>query len=278
MCTVLIEELAPKPGSAQGAIDCIHHGHCIIDCIHHYSMYVCMSSRCLPPSLAPPAHSQVAAIADNAIACHCYQLIHFLLSTHFPSPSLSSDGPSASMLHAFDPPRLLPPSHDQSSTSAALAGPRRISRGHVCLHRKQARHRSPPSPWAHSHNANTFLPDSNAPIALVETEHAPRLSGGTIGKYIGDAIMAFWNSPNTVEGHAAAACAAALEQQQLLAAMRDRMSARGLPPLHARMGLSSGTVLHGNIGSRRRMEWNVIGDEVCPTTTHMSYGRNVSLR
>ncbi len=88
------------------------------------------------------------------------------------------------------------------------------------------------------------------------------LSGGTVGKYIGDAIMAFWNSPNVVEGHAAAACAAALEQQQLLAALRRRLAARGLPPLHARMGLSSGTVLHGNIGSRRRMEWNVIGDEV----------------
>jgi adenylate cyclase len=88
------------------------------------------------------------------------------------------------------------------------------------------------------------------------------LSGGTVGKYIGDAIMAFWNSPNTVEGHAAAACAAALEQQELLGELRRRLAARGLPPLHARMGLSSGTVLHGNIGSRRRMEWNVIGDEV----------------
>jgi adenylate cyclase len=74
--------------------------------------------------------------------------------------------------------------------------------------------------------------------------------------------MAFWNSPNNVEGHAAAACAAALEQQQLLAVLRDRLAARGLPQLRVRMGLSSGTVLHGNIGSRRRMEWNLIGDEV----------------
>ena len=83
-----------------------------------------------------------------------------------------------------------------------------------------------------------------------------------MGKYIGDAIMAFWNSPNAVDGHAAVACAAALEQQALLAALRRRLVARGLPPLRARMGLSCGTVLHGNIGSRRRMEWNVIGDEV----------------
>ena len=74
--------------------------------------------------------------------------------------------------------------------------------------------------------------------------------------------MAFWNSPNAVDGHAAVACAAALEQQALLAALRRRLVARGLPPLRARMGLSCGTVLHGNIGSRRRMEWNVIGDEV----------------
>ena len=74
--------------------------------------------------------------------------------------------------------------------------------------------------------------------------------------------MAFWNSPNAVDGHAAVACAAALEQQALLAALRRRLVARGLPPLRARMGLSCGTVLHGNIGSRRRMECNVIGDEV----------------
>jgi hypothetical protein len=102
----------------------------------------------------------------------------------------------------------------------------------------------------------------------VLTTHSPCLSGGTVGKYIGDAIMAFWNSPNNVEGHAAAACAAALEQQQLLAALRRRLATRGLPPLHARMGLSSGTVLHGNIGSRRRMEWNLIGDEVIQILSH----------
>ena len=69
------------------------------------------------------------------------------------------------------------------------------------------------------------------------------VSGGTVGKYIGDAIMAFWNSPAAVEGHAAVACAAALEQQALLAALRRRLLARGLPPLRARMGLSCGTVL-----------------------------------
>ncbi len=94
-----------------------------------------------------------------------------------------------------------------------------------------------------------------------------------MGKYIGDAIMAFWNSPNTVQDHAAAACAAALKQQLLLASLRDRLVARGLPPLRVRMGLSSGTVLHGNIGSRRRMEWNLIGDEVLPLQPTLVLGK-----
>ena len=74
--------------------------------------------------------------------------------------------------------------------------------------------------------------------------------------------QAFWNSPNDVKDHARAACACALRQQALLARLRTQWAAEGLPQLRARMGLSTGTVLHGNIGSRCRMEWGLIGDEV----------------
>ncbi len=49
---------------------------------------------------------------------------------------------------------------------------------------------------------------------------------GTVGKYIGDGIMAFWNSPDEVEDHAAAACAAALAQQAQLALLRAGWMAR----------------------------------------------------
>ena len=62
--------------------------------------------------------------------------------------------------------------------------------------------------------------------------------------------------------HARAACACALRQQAALARLRAKWAADGLPQLRARMGLSTGTVLHGNIGSRCRMEWGLIGDEV----------------
>ena len=80
-------------------------------------------------------------------------------------------------------------------------------------------------------------------------------SQGTVGKFIGDAIMAFWNSPGRVERHAAAACACALRQQRRLGELRDGWAKKGLPALRMRLGLSSGTVLHGNVGSHRRMEW-----------------------
>ena len=75
--------------------------------------------------------------------------------------------------------------------------------------------------------------------------------------------QAFWNSPNDVTEHAHTACACALRQQGLLAQLRERWAAEGLPQLRVRMGMSTGIVLHGNIGSKYRMEWGLIGDEVC---------------
>ena len=80
-------------------------------------------------------------------------------------------------------------------------------------------------------------------------------SAGTVGKFIGDAIMAFWNSPGRVEAHAHAACACALRQQRRLAGLREKWAKEGLPEIRMRLGLSCGTVLHGNVGSSRRMEW-----------------------
>ena len=67
--------------------------------------------------------------------------------------------------------------------------------------------------------------------------------------------MAFWNSPDLVPDHAHAACACALEQQRRLGALCTRWASAGLPEVRMRLGLSSGTVLHGNVGSNSRMEW-----------------------
>ena len=87
-------------------------------------------------------------------------------------------------------------------------------------------------------------------------------SRGTLDKYIGDAIMAFWNAPEPVAQHPLVAVRVALRNQRLLAAMRTDWEARGLPPLHQRIGLHTGDVFVGNFGSPRRMDYTVVGDVV----------------
>jgi adenylate cyclase len=84
---------------------------------------------------------------------------------------------------------------------------------------------------------------------------------GTIDKFIGDGIMAFWNAPKPVPEHAMAACRAALACQRRLAELRAAPRPSGLP-LEARIGLNSGAVLVGNIGSRDRLNYSAVGDPV----------------
>ncbi len=84
---------------------------------------------------------------------------------------------------------------------------------------------------------------------------------GTIDKFIGDGIMAFWNAPMPVPDHAMAACRAALACQHRLAGLRAA-AAPGTPVLEARIGLNSGAVLVGNIGSRDRLNYSAVGDPV----------------
>jgi adenylate cyclase len=83
---------------------------------------------------------------------------------------------------------------------------------------------------------------------------------GTIDKFIGDAIMAFWNAPDEVTHHAVRACEAALACQRKLAEMKkDDPALRGVS---ARIGISTGDALVGNIGSSDRMNYTVMGDTV----------------
>jgi adenylate cyclase len=86
--------------------------------------------------------------------------------------------------------------------------------------------------------------------------------GGTVDKYIGDAIMAFWGAPLENAGHALAACTAAVRNQQLLRKLRERWQAEGKPPFRARIGINTGEVIVGNIGSAARLNYTVIGDAV----------------
>jgi len=86
---------------------------------------------------------------------------------------------------------------------------------------------------------------------------------GIVGEFIGDEIMAWWNAPwDLGDRHAAMAIAAAVEQQQRLEELRQSWDEQGLPKVNARMGLVCGPVLAGNIGSKSRMKYGLVGDNV----------------
>jgi adenylate cyclase len=78
---------------------------------------------------------------------------------------------------------------------------------------------------------------------------------GTLDKYLGDGIMAFWGAPLPVPDHAARACVAALQSQRRL----KELAPEGIK-LHARIGIATGDVLVGNIGSTERLNYTVMGD------------------
>jgi len=87
-------------------------------------------------------------------------------------------------------------------------------------------------------------------------------TGGTVDKYVGDAIMAFWGAPIPNPTHALAACTTALRNQQSLKELRGRWQAEGKPLLFARIGIHMGEVVVGNIGSPARLNYTVMGDAV----------------
>ncbi len=85
---------------------------------------------------------------------------------------------------------------------------------------------------------------------------------GIIDKYEGDAIMAEFGAPLPDPDHARKACLAALEMQKTLAGMRDKWKAEGKPELRARVGVNSGPMVIGNMGSREIFDYTVMGDNV----------------
>ncbi len=86
--------------------------------------------------------------------------------------------------------------------------------------------------------------------------------GGTIDKYIGDAIMAFWNAPEDQDDHAALLCEAALAAAAASRALDRELVARGEPAMFTRFGLHLGTAVVGNVGSVDRMDFTVLGSVV----------------
>ena len=85
---------------------------------------------------------------------------------------------------------------------------------------------------------------------------------GTIDKYIGDAIMAFWGAPLPDPEHARHAVQAGLAMKARLAALAPELRARGWPVLRMRIGINTGLMNVGNMGSEFRMAYTVLGDAV----------------
>jgi CheY-like chemotaxis protein/class 3 adenylate cyclase len=86
--------------------------------------------------------------------------------------------------------------------------------------------------------------------------------GGTLDKYEGDAIIAFWNAPLSQNMHAIKAVDAALEMQEFSKTLSAKFEKIGRPALKTRIGINTGKVIVGNIGSKKRFNYTVIGDEV----------------
>ncbi len=85
---------------------------------------------------------------------------------------------------------------------------------------------------------------------------------GTVDKFEGDLIMAFWGAPVSQDDHAKLACYAAIDQHKKLESLRERWQRAGIPPIYVRMGLSSGPMVVGNMGSKQRMNYTIMGDSV----------------
>jgi adenylate cyclase len=85
---------------------------------------------------------------------------------------------------------------------------------------------------------------------------------GTVDKFIGDAIMAFWGAPLPLADHAVLACETALEMQAAMRPLQEGWEAQGFPRISTRIGLHTGPVVAGNVGSKKRFNYTVMGDTV----------------
>ena len=87
-------------------------------------------------------------------------------------------------------------------------------------------------------------------------------NGGTIDKFMGDCIMAFWNAPLDNNKHRQLAVKSAIEMQIELALLNVQLVSEGYPRIHIGIGINTGEALVGNMGSRQRFDYSVIGDAV----------------
>ena len=100
----------------------------------------------------------------------------------------------------------------------------------------------------------------SAYLALVT--YAVKEELGTVDKFIGDSVMAFWGAPLLDQNHAYHACVTAVKSQRRMIELNRQLVSEGLPALTVRIGIHSDAVLVGNIGSSERMSYTVMGDGV----------------
>jgi len=124
----------------------------------------------------------------------------------------------------------------------------------------------------------TPMSEQLAPEKVVEilNEYFTRVTdvifeyGGTLDKYIGDAVMAVFGAPISKGNDAKNAVNAAIQIQRLLIELNRDAAARGWPELRVGIGINSGKAIAGNIGSPRRLDYTVIGDTVNTASRLMS--------
>jgi adenylate cyclase len=85
---------------------------------------------------------------------------------------------------------------------------------------------------------------------------------GTVDKFEGDAIIAFFGAPNELGNHAEIACKACIDMQKRLAVLREKWKSESRPELKMRIGLCTGPAVVGNMGSKSRMDYTMMGDTV----------------
>ncbi len=100
---------------------------------------------------------------------------------------------------------------------------------------------------------NEFL----TPLSRVISKHE-----GKVDKYIGDCVMAFWGAPKPQPNHARNAILAGIEMQKTLRELQPNFKAKGWPEIHVGVGINSGRVSVGNMGSEVRVAYTVMGDAV----------------
>jgi len=85
---------------------------------------------------------------------------------------------------------------------------------------------------------------------------------GIVSEVLGDGLLAFWNTPDDVADHPAKACQTALAQQQAMAFLNEEFTKLKLPELSIRIGVHTGSVLSGNLGSEKKMKFGCLGDPI----------------